>query len=353
MNNIGELSFLAGVNRALIKASGVLSSKTTPSTDGFNNESNSRSGVPTTAVFSDAGPFLADIMGAMSKARQALSDVSKDDSDIERAGEVLMTFTCFKELIPELRLRIWTFACFLPRNVCVEMDLSLMERISGRWNRDPEEHDIAYLSNTEPPALLRVCKESRTEALRHYSLEFGTTMTSYSETAHLYKRRSFTVTVPPVVWINWAADTLWMPDVPVWDFDVHLLKLASIFEAKGLTSLALNILDGRTDCTMMIPAGRHLKELILFTRDFPLADTFKTVRFVDIPHGEQTSKWKSLGISRRYEFDVEVHKDRKCWWNLLDGDSKDIRRWIRKFTPFSKNRPHPQLRICEIVIVEE
>jgi hypothetical protein len=70
----------------------------------------------------------------------------------------LSAFTLFSELAAELRLKIWRQACHTPRVVEV------------RYNADENQ----FLSNSCPPAVLHVSRESRYEALRMYKFCFGT-----------------------------------------------------------------------------------------------------------------------------------------------------------------------------------
>jgi len=86
------------------------------------------------------------------------------------------TFTLFSLLAPELRLKIWQYACS-------ERTISL---------RYMPEEDIC-LSSAKPPAVLQACHESRTETLRIYTLSFGT----HSNPARIY--------------FNPQLDTLYLP----------------------------------------------------------------------------------------------------------------------------------------------
>ncbi|KAL3419739.1 hypothetical protein PVAG01_08237 [Phlyctema vagabunda] len=77
----------------------------------------------------------------------------------------LTNFSLFASLAPELRLKVWQFAC-ASRIVTVRYD---------------SKHDRC-ISNATPPALLSATHESRAEALRYYQLSFGT----HSNAAHIY-----------------------------------------------------------------------------------------------------------------------------------------------------------------------
>lgn len=276
----------------------------------------------------------------------ASNETNEDTGSVVEAEQKTRTFTCFNELAPELRLRIWKFACFLPRNVCVETDKKLMERLKNNLTPDYWVDRVAYHSNSDPPAVLQACRESRLEAQKHYSLEFGTNVTFSIRTGHHSSLRSYNITVPPVVWINWDVDTVWMPHVPWGEDHEHHDDLAKLFDAKGLKSLALNIPWGNTDTLYTVPAGGRLQELILFSCGWPEVDGIKNVDFRDIEHGKQKSKWKSaLG-----EHDFDSDYDKRYFWNLLDGGPKHTAKWLQNIACLDTNRvPPPKLRICELV----
>jgi hypothetical protein len=67
----------------------------------------------------------------------------------------MSSFTCFKELPPELRLKIWEHA--LPGRRVVDINLSI--------SRD-------RITTAKPPILLFVCFESRSVVLDHYVVTF-------------------------------------------------------------------------------------------------------------------------------------------------------------------------------------
>jgi hypothetical protein len=76
------------------------------------------------------------------------------------------SFTCFPDLPTEIRLKIWKHACFIPRN----MDVFLVA-LRTRW-RGGEALSV-FRTSQRDPATLYTNKESRTIALKFYTLEFG------------------------------------------------------------------------------------------------------------------------------------------------------------------------------------
>jgi hypothetical protein len=75
-------------------------------------------------------------------------------------------FALFPELPVEVRLKIWRQACLTLRIVVVQYN--------------PDEG--RFVSNSGPPAVLRVFRESRHEALGIYRLDFSTPSTA----PHIY-----------------------------------------------------------------------------------------------------------------------------------------------------------------------
>ncbi|RDW89264.1 hypothetical protein BP6252_01296 [Coleophoma cylindrospora] len=68
------------------------------------------------------------------------------------------SFGKFAELPKELQLKIWNYACYIPRNV----DISFEHR----------PHKYKFHRRSKEPPLLSVCKDSREEALRIYISPF-------------------------------------------------------------------------------------------------------------------------------------------------------------------------------------
>jgi len=112
-------------------------------------------------------------------------------------NETCTTFTCFPKLAVELRCKIWREVCFRRRNICIWF------KELGQWVEEGEHgpevspfRAFMYLSDSTHPTILHVSHESRTEGLKHYTLDFGI------ENAH----PRFTVSCPARTYINWKAD---------------------------------------------------------------------------------------------------------------------------------------------------
>lgn len=89
-------------------------------------------------------------------------------------------FELFADLPAELRLQIWRYTFPAARNVNIKM--AIKENGFGGW--------VSTNASQTPPIALRICQESRQEALRHYVLSFGTADSS------------------PTIYFNFDIDTL-------------------------------------------------------------------------------------------------------------------------------------------------
>ncbi|KAI0490510.1 hypothetical protein F4859DRAFT_10898 [Xylaria cf. heliscus] len=86
------------------------------------------------------------------------------------------SFTKFRELPPELRIKIWQFAIPEPRTVVVKSPYTRQRHIPASLDDVlPQVHgnEDTWHSMTQIPSLLHVNAEARYEALKHYSLSFG------------------------------------------------------------------------------------------------------------------------------------------------------------------------------------
>jgi hypothetical protein len=113
-------------------------------------------------------------------------------------------FTHFPLLPIEIRNMIWMWASYEPRNVTVASQRScdINWTLGSYWETDKYEVDDLS-SFTPPPVLLRTTKESRAEALEHYSLEFANNLTVAGNYGAILR-----YTAPGRIRINWDVDTL-------------------------------------------------------------------------------------------------------------------------------------------------
>jgi hypothetical protein len=174
----------------------------------------------------------------------------------------LKEFTSFPQLPSELRLKIWAHACHHPRNI----DIFLANLGKLRIENENGISDFAsyrYYSkySYSHPVVLRVSKESREEALRHYHLSFGT--------SHVFSNVS--ISTPAKLYVNFAADRICLlrPDdlfsaVP----GARIKDFVELCQKNRLRSLALNVSnDEHYPYVGICTAVPSLEEVVLFSSD--------------------------------------------------------------------------------------
>ncbi|KAI0380835.1 hypothetical protein F5Y04DRAFT_92723 [Hypomontagnella monticulosa] len=85
-------------------------------------------------------------------------------------------FTRFRELPPELRIKIWQHAMPDPRTVVVKSPYARQKQTPRSLEEamsNPRNQEESWSSTTQIPALLHVNAEARYEALKHYKLSLG------------------------------------------------------------------------------------------------------------------------------------------------------------------------------------
>ncbi|KAI9052015.1 hypothetical protein LZ554_004269 [Drepanopeziza brunnea f. sp. 'monogermtubi'] len=193
------------------------------------------------------GNFLSDTRDSPGHEIDALAVVKKicdgktffgifqEMMDMSTAPEPLTTFTCFKKLPAELRIKVWRVASFTGRNI--DLSIHSLEEVDDFWtDRVSDEEDQwphFFFSTSKPPAILYVNMESRTEARKHYSLEFSTEFHGFE--------------LPPKIYVNWAADRICLFGPSFENFQITRLMFGSqpqyfrqLFFEKGARSLAFD-----------------------------------------------------------------------------------------------------------------
>lgn len=226
-------------------------------------------------------------------------------------GIVLTTFSRFAELPFELRLKIWGYVCFHPRNVDIFTESLGMIRVGEPLHFNAYK----YYSHFCPhPAILHVCQESREEALKHYQLEFGTSN-------HF---PIITISTPPRIYVNFDCDRLCLlaPDLFGTELERPFQGFVQICKKHGARSLAINVVrDEHWPLVDVATSWNALEELVLFdwTRPFDqLGSTGVSIDFVkpygvDLYNGDEYLKgaaMRQLEIARRDFLALfEMHKD--------------------------------------------
>jgi hypothetical protein len=139
------------------------------------------------------------------------------------------TFPLFPNLAPELRLKIWAHACF-PRTVSIRYLPSLE----------------TCVSSSPPPTILHVCHEAREEALRMYSLAFGT-------------RSS-----PARIYFNPYRDTLYLPRHMAMGYDETLRDFRTLIrDNEGLMDNVRSVAIDHVDVEVKRPWESYNKATLV------------------------------------------------------------------------------------------
>ncbi|KUJ21584.1 uncharacterized protein LY89DRAFT_681048 [Mollisia scopiformis] len=204
------------------------------------------------------------------------------------SGQMPTAFTCFPDLPIELRLRIWTWACFHPRDVHV--GVKTVRTITPWTNPSPiglVDYRY-YFSRTSCPLILRTTRESRSEALKRYQLDFG---------IHTSIER-LTCSIPPRIYVNWEADRICIDD----DFALYGAEaLRDLLLDRKVRSLALTVRDKKTP--LLLPPllrAEHLQDIFLVwdTRRFCPDGDYRSVRNRESYRGNGWEAIRTLLISK-------------------------------------------------------
>ncbi len=175
---------------------------------------------------SDTVPQTSDIVSHVGDNGTAASDVV--------SLECFSTFTSFPRLPLELRLAIWRFAAFEPRNVEV-CTSNYCNRPSAPTYRDGSPRLLPHFFSTCPiPGLLHANQESREEGLKHFQAEFGNLVQLGGE---LWRVDPPTFTFEPRIYVNWKVDRICLMN-----YSIHQNLLADFLtkaEEREVESMAI------------------------------------------------------------------------------------------------------------------
>jgi hypothetical protein len=180
--------------------------------------------------------------------------ISSSNQETRAAGHVLVTFPYFGELPSELRIKIWSYICFHPRNVDIHTENLGTIRVCD----DVHFNAYKFLSHfCSHPAILHVCREARGEGLKYYQLEFGT--------SHYFS--IVNISTPPRIYVNFSCDRLCLlkPGCFGSDIEDRFHKFVQICKKHGAGSLALNVAqDQHWPFVDVATSWNALEELVLF-----------------------------------------------------------------------------------------
>jgi hypothetical protein len=236
------------------------------------------------------------------------------------------SFLFFPLLPPELRLKIFSHACHITRNVTLEIDTSTAnhQNVNILLPR--------YHTSTPVPSILQVNREAREQALKHYALSFSTTF-DISTAAH-----TRTFSSPAKIYINWEYDRLvFMRPLQFWQIigamqtQAHLsafiTDLQSLCRRNKLRRIGWN--SGAVAETYLYlgldidPADEETRVAVLANLDFDDVVCF----CIDFP--EVTAETPSLqALQGKVELgfvgeDPRLHKGYPHW-EWVDGDKLGI-----------------------------
>lgn len=164
------------------------------------------------------------------------SEISSESEDETSTS----TFHLFTQLPSELRLKIWSYTICTARVICIKCTKE-STTIGDRNVRNAKE----FYSSTLPPTALAVCRESRCEALKVYTLAFTPTPTTPSTwsapsadaegEAELSSPENCPASTNPGLYINWSLDTLRIAD--------NILRHLPSQEASRVQNLIIDIND--------------------------------------------------------------------------------------------------------------
>ncbi|TGO20945.1 hypothetical protein BPAE_0254g00090 [Botrytis paeoniae] len=159
---------------------------------------------------------------------------------ISPSQEPLNDFHLFPKLLPELRILVWRYAC-TTRTVEVRYDPTI-DRCR---------------SITPPPAILQANHESRTEALRVYTLSFGTK------------------TSEPRIYFNPYIDVLYLPRHRAMGYDETLRDFRTFLNTPELLENVKAIGIDHVDVEVKRPWESYNKATLM--RSFPNLDLVKLI----------------------------------------------------------------------------
>jgi len=252
-----------------------------------------------------AEPMAESMTEQMHKDReaQAVAAMFEPGSNIEIPAE--RTFTCFPRLPAELRMKVWKYASHVTRNIDISTRILYLSSEPQGKGAAPSYY---YTSSCPPPSILHVCKESRTEAMIYYQLDFESSENVWNRSG-TSRFPPVYIATPPSIYINWQVDRVCLMDPDRFeDYNEEsdactrrLEDFVALCVKNKLEYFAANLTLEAPYTIWFVPWEANLKELIIFHDDHCSArKTFRGIDFVDVTEEEYYTVWKDLKTRALY-----------------------------------------------------
>ena len=150
------------------------------------------------------------------KRRSSSSTDNVDNTQIQpNRGDSSKSFTLFPPLPAELRNKIWTYACFIPRYIDVWEKRFVHSHLGSH---------LEACSYNKIPSLLHTCSEARSIGLQYYSLELG----FFPEWADKHYDFEIWPTAFSKIYVNWMCDVICIMELLNWGPLIDLLALSPV-----------------------------------------------------------------------------------------------------------------------------
>ena len=236
-------------------------------------------------------------------------------------------------LPPEIRIKIWEQMCLETRNITVSWQ-EIGDLLGLDYNEDNGPggscDDLVYRVANHPPVVLHINRESREEALKHYTLDL--------EVRHDWIDNPEYVHVPRnPIYINWKVDRICIIDIPHFATDNigFIYDFMFLAQERRLRFIALNTACWKKDpenfLIQLISDPRYegwfpVEEILLFHADssFMYQEALEQKRaVVELPITSDRSTYQSL--LGNVEYCDDSNNSRKAMWNFVDLLSAEIK----------------------------
>lgn len=197
-----------------------------------------------------------------------------DDLRCPMPRRALQIFTCFPNLAKELRDLIWKEACFIPRDIPLWREAEDLGPFKIFEEDDLSLYHCEYFTpQNYQPAVLHTNRESRTIALRHYTLEFGS-KTKHQFSPYPTSQSTISCDTPASIYVNWECDTIILmndslePVMQMLDIDLEYRNVRAFTDtisASSIRQLAIDLMRSPASILQTLPQLLpNLQYLILY-----------------------------------------------------------------------------------------